>query len=192
MKDMKKIILTIAAAAAMIPVFAGGHLSFKGVEIKGTKEEMVIALGKKGFRFEENNNGTPLVIGNFAGYKDVEVNIIGPVGSDNVTALRAEFPVKMSWVKLENDYETLKALLIKKYGEPSEVVEEFRDGPHDESSKKLMSLIRNNCTWKSVFELKEGRISVYMKHQGPICCVCMLYEDAQAAASEEKAVLKEI
>ena len=67
MKDMKKIILTIAAAAAMIPAFAGGHLSFKGVEIKGTKEEMVIALGKKGFRFEENNNGTPLVIGNFAG-----------------------------------------------------------------------------------------------------------------------------
>ena len=189
---MKKIILSIAAALMLLPAQAGKHLSFKGVEITGTRDEMVAALGKKGFRYEENNNGVPLLIGNFAGYKDVEVNILGPVSSNEATAVRAEFPVKMSWVKLENDYSTLKELLVKKYGEPTTVVEEFRDGPHDESSKKLMSLIRNNCTWKSVFEVKEGRITLFMKHQGPICCVCMLYEDNAGSADVEKAVLKEI
>ena len=176
----------------MIPASAGKHLSFKGVEITGSKDEMVAALSKKGFRYEEENNGVPLLIGNFAGFKDVEVNIISATTSDQVISIRAEFPVKMSWVKLENDYSTLKSLLIKKYGEPAEVVEEFRDGPHDESAKKLVSLIRGHCTWKSVFEMSEGRITLYMKHQGPICCVCMLYEDNAGSKAAEKAVLKEI
>ena len=176
----------------MIPASAGKHLAFKGVEITGSKDEMVSALSKKGFRYEEENNGVPLVIGSFAGYKDVEVNIVPAPTSDEVVAIRAEFTARMSWVKLENDYSTLKDLLIKKYGEPVQVVEEFRDGPHDESAKKLVSLIRNNCTWKSVFEAKEGRITLYMKHQGPICCVCMLYEDNAGSKAAEKAVLKEI
>ena len=190
---MKKLILTIIAIAmAMLPASAGKHLSFKGIEITGSKDEMVAALSKKGFRYEEENKGVPLLIGNFAGYKDVEVNIIPSLSSDEVVAIRAEFPVKMSWVNLENDYSTLKQLLVKKYGKPAEVVEEFRDGPHDESSKKLMSLIRNNCTWKSVFEMAEGRITLYMKHQGPICCVCLLYEDNAGSKDAEKAVLKEI
>ena len=190
---MKKHILTlIAVAIAMLPASAGKHLSFKGVEITGSKDEMVAALSKKGFRYEEENNGVPLVIGNFAGYRDVEVNVIPSVSSGEVTAIRAEFPVKMNWVKLENDYSTLKALLIKKYGEPTQVMEEFRDGPHDESGKKLVSLIRGNCIWQSIFELKEGRITLYMKHQGPICCVCMLYEDNAGTQAAEKAVLKDI
>ncbi|MBO4427310.1 MAG: hypothetical protein J5771_02340 [Bacteroidales bacterium] len=190
---MKKTILAIIATAmAMIPASAGKHLSFKGVEITGTKDEMVAALSKKGFRYEEENDGVPLVIGTFAGFRDVEVNVIPAVTGDEVVAIRAEFPVKMNWVKLENDYSTLKSLLIKKYGEPAEVVEEFRDGPHDESGKKLLSLIRNNCTWKSVFDMKEGRITLFMKHQGPICCVCMLYEDNAGTKAVEKAVLKEI
>ena len=190
---MKKLFLTIIAVAmAMVPASAGKHLSFKGVEITGSKDDMVAALSKKGFRYEEENNGVPLVIGNFAGYKDVEVNVIPDFSSNEVIAIRAEFPVKMNWVKLEKDYSGLKELLIKKYGEPAEVVEEFRDGPHDESAKKLVSLIRGNCTWKSVFEMKEGRITIYMKHQGPICCVCMLYEDNAGSKAAEKAVLKEI
>lgn len=190
---MKKIILSIIAVAmAMIPASAGKHLSFKGVEINGSKDEMVAALAKKGFRYEEENNGVPLVIGNFAGYRDVEVNVIPDFSSNEVIAIRAEFPVRMNWVKLEKDYSTLKELLIKKYGEPAEVTEVFRDGPHDESAKKLVSLIRGNCIWESVFVCKEGKITLYMKHQGPICCVCLYYQDNAGSKTAEKAMLKDI
>ena len=66
----------------------------------------------------------------------------------------------------------------KQYGKPVEVVEEFKDGPFEESSGKLVSLIKSNCTFRSVFETKEGKITLMLKHQGPICYACILYENA--------------
>ena len=69
-------------------------------------------------------------------------------------------------------------MLVKQYGKPAEVVEEFKDGPFEESSEKLVSLIKNRCTYRSVFEPAEGKITLMLKHQGPICFVCVLYENA--------------
>lgn len=68
---MKKILLTLAVALAVLPATAQKHLSFNKVEIKGTTDEMTAALGKKGFKYEETNDGVPLVIGKYAGYSDV-------------------------------------------------------------------------------------------------------------------------
>ena len=176
--DMKRILLALAATLALLPAASAQKpLTFNKVEIKGTTDEMVAALGKKGFKYEETNDGVPLVIGKFAGYSDVEVNII-PNEDGNAVAVRAEIPPRLSWVKLENDYSSLKSMLTKQYGKPVEEVEEFKDGPFEESSGKLVSLIKNNCTFRSVFEAKEGKITLMLKHQGPICYACILYENA--------------
>ena len=157
---MKRTLLALAVAIALIPAAnAQKPLTFNKVEIKGTTDEMVAALGKKGFKYEETNDGVPLVIGKFA------------------VAVRAEIPPRLSWVKLENDYSALKTMLTKQYGKPVEVVEEFKDGPFEESSGKLVSLIKNNCAYRSVFEAKEGKITLMLKHQGPICYACILYEN---------------
>lgn len=190
---MKRLILALALLAA-VPAAADAqkHLTFKGVEIDGTTDDMVTALGKKGFKYEETNNGVPLVIGYFAGYSDVEVNILPFNESGLVYAVRAEFPPRLSWVKLENDYTGLKEKLAKKYGKPVEQVEEFRDGPHEDSSAKLVSLIKNNCTYKSVFKCKEGSITIFLKHQGPICYTCLLYEDKLNASRAEKSIISDL
>ena len=176
---MKKTIIAILLGSLLCNgAFAQKHLVFtKGVEIKGTKTEMVAALAKKGFKYEETNEGVPLVIGKYEGYSDAEVNIISKAGSDRVCAIRAELPARLSWVKLENDYSDMKARLKKKYGAPSETVEEFSDNPV-ESSAKLVSLINNRCRYRTVYTCPEGKITVSLKHLGPICFVCVLYEDA--------------
>ena len=174
---MKKILLTLAVALAVLPATAQKHLSFNKVEIKGTTDEMTAALGKKGFKYEETNDGVPLVIGKYAGYSDVEVNII-PGDDGQVCAIRAEIPPRLSWVKLENDYTSIKAMLAKQFGKPVEEVEKFDGGPFEESSEKLVSLIKNRCTYRSVFESSEGKVTLTLKHQGPICFVCVLYENA--------------
>ena len=175
---MKRILLTLAAAIlAFFAANAQKPLSFNKVDIKGTPEEMTEALTRKGFKYEETNDGVPLVIGKFAGYSDTEVNII-PGEDGQVRAIRAEIPPRLSWVKLENDYTTLKSMLTKQYGKPVEVVEEFKDGPFEESSEKLVSLIKSKCTFRSVFECEDGKITLMLKHQGPICFACILYENA--------------
>ena len=174
---MKRILLAALAAMLLIPgANAQKHLTFNKVEINGTTDEMVAALAKKGFKYEETNEGVPLVIGKFAGYSDVEVNII-PNADSIVCAIRAEIPPRLSWVKLENDYSTLKSMLTKQYGKPVEEVEEFKDGPFEESSGKFVSLVKNNCTFRSVFSAPEGKVTLTLKHQGPICFACVLYEN---------------
>ena len=174
---MKRILLAVLSALLLIPgAYAQKPLTFNKVEIKGTPDEMVAALAKKGFKYEETNDGVPLVIGKFAGYSDVEVNVI-PGADSTVCAIRAEIPPRLSWVKLENDYSSLKSMLTKQYGKPVEEVEEFKDGPFEESSGKLVSLIKNNCTFRTVFEAPEGKVTLMLKHQGPICFACVLYEN---------------
>ncbi len=174
---MKRILLAALAAMLLIPgANAQKHLVFNKVEITGTTDEMTAALAKKGFKYEETNDGVPLVIGKFAGFSDVEVNII-PDDAGQVCAIRAEIPPRLSWVKLENDYSGLKSMLTRQYGKPVEEVEEFKDGPFEESSGKLVSLIKNNCTFRTVFEASEGKVTLMLKHQGPICFACVLYEN---------------
>ena len=86
---MKRILLALAVAIALTPsANAQKPLTFNTVEIKGSTDEMVAALAKKGFKYEETNDGVPLVIGKFAGYSDVEVNII-PGADSTVCAIRA-------------------------------------------------------------------------------------------------------
>lgn len=174
---MKKAILTLAAILAFLPVPAQKPLSFNKVEIKGSVDEMVSALDKKGFKYEETNDGVPLVIGKYAGFTDVEVNII-PDDAGQARAIRAEIPPRLSWVKLENDYSTVKAILTKQYGKAAEDIENFEGGPFEESSEKLVALIKNKCTYRSVFVCNEGKITLTLKHQGPICFVCILFENA--------------
>jgi hypothetical protein len=58
-----------------------------------------------------------------------------------------------------------------------EEVEEFKDGPFEESSGKLVSLIKNNCTYRTVYKAPEGKVTLMLKHQGPICFACVLYEN---------------
>ncbi len=174
---MKRLVLGMLLALSLIPAAnAQKHLSFNKVEIRGTVEEMTAVLAKRGFVYEETNDGVPLVIGKFAGYSDVEVNII-PGEDGQVRAVRAEIPPRLSWVKLENDYSAVKSMLTKQFGKCVEDVQEFQDGPFEESSEKLVSLIKNKCTYRSVFEGEGGKVTLSLKHQGPICYVCVLYEN---------------
>ena len=175
-----------------LPSNAAKHLVFKNVEINGSVEDVKNALSKKGFKYEENNNRVPLMIGSFAGYSDVEVNIIPQASSDKVCAIRAELPPRLSWVKLENDYTGLKDKLKRKYGNPVEEVETFSGSKPEDSSAKLVALIVNNCTYRSVFECKEGKITLFLKHQGPICYVALLYEDRINSEESEKTVMSEL
>ena len=177
---MKKTVLAIAVllGALAFEASAQKHLVFtKGVEIKGTKVEMVSALAKKGFTYEESNDGMPLLIGKFEGYSDSEINVLSRPGSDIACAIRAELPARLSWVKLVNDYDDMKKKLTKRFGKPAEVEESFADDP-GESSEKLVSLINNRCTYRSVFSCDEGKVTLTLKHFGPVCFVCVLFEDA--------------
>ena len=68
---MKRILLTIFVLLFTVGSFAQEHMTFKGVEIDGTPDEMVEKLSKVGFKYEglSEEEGIYYMKGKFAGYQ---------------------------------------------------------------------------------------------------------------------------
>lgn len=69
-----------------------------------------------------------------------------------------------NWSSLERDYDHLKSMLTQKYGEPTEVVEQFqgRTNPNT-NNEKLHELMMDRCTWYTTFETTKGDIQLSLQ-----------------------------
>ncbi len=123
---MKKALLLLSLMAIMgVGMAQEQHLSFKGVPIDGTLKQYTNAMIKAGFHFEGTEGGLSILSGDFAGFKDCIVGVSTLSNCDVVSHIAALFPDRETWSLLLNDYEQLKAMLTKKYGDPDTVREKF-------------------------------------------------------------------
>ena len=90
-------------------VSSDNPLSFKGIPITGTSSEFGTKLVRAGFR----NSGNGVYVGDFAGYGNCKVTL---VGNNPVTGVRVDFPTISDWDSLEKSYDNLQASLTQKYG----------------------------------------------------------------------------
>ena len=89
------------------------------------------------------------------------------------------FPERDTWSSLSSDYFNLKELLIEKYGEPSDVVEEFDtySEPRDDNSK-MHEVGMNRCIYYSTMETENGSIQLSIENNGVIASfVTLIYFD---------------
>lgn len=160
---MKKMVLSLILAMMACAMMAQEHMTFKGVEIDGTMEEFVAKLKEKGFVYEGEENGVAIMRGDFAGYGDCEVAVLTMGDEDVVNAVGVMFHEREEWTAIETDYNTLKAMLIEKYGRPYSVVEEFNGRTFDDNRMKFYCLTSDRCQWSSMFETELGTIELYMQ-----------------------------
>ena len=83
-------------------VSSDNPLSFKGIPITGTSSEFGTKLVRAGFR----NSGNGVYVGDFAGYGNCKVTL---VGNNPVTGVRVDFPTISDWDSLEKSYDNLQA-----------------------------------------------------------------------------------
>ena len=176
---MRRIFLSLFVAfVAFATTFAQGeseHLTFKGVPIDGTLDEYVAKMKQAGFTYLTTYNGTAVLEGNFAGYKGCKIIVIAHTSNSKVYGVGVMFPEHESWTALETDYDNLKLMLMQKYGEPSECVENFHGHITPETNNdKLHELKMDNCTWKTTYETSKGSICVSLSHAGLTSCYVML------------------
>ena len=71
-------------------------------------------------------DGTAVLQGDFAGFKGCIIGVSTLKTTNVVNTIAVIFPECDNWSKLENNYQTLKEMLIQKYGEPADCVEKFQ------------------------------------------------------------------
>lgn len=176
---MKKSLLSLFLVLTTLLSFAqtSDHLTFKGVPIDGTLEEYVSKMKKSGFSHLGTEDGTALLNGDFAGYKNCYVGVSTLKQKDLVHKIAVIFPDKDTWSTLSGNYFDLKRMLTEKYGKPSDVVEKFDvpsySQPRDDQDK-MYKVKFDNCKYYSIWETDKGEIQLSIDHNGVTNCFVKL------------------
>lgn len=162
---MKKFLLVAICALFATVAFAQSseseHLTFKGVPIDGTLSQYVAKMKTAGFSYLGEEDGTALLKGDFAGFKGCTIGVSTLEGVDVVNRIVVLFTSRNEWSSLERDYNHLKDMLTKKYGEPSEVVQEFVNSYSSRNNTaKMLALGSDECTWFTTFSTEKGNIQL--------------------------------
>lgn len=157
----KHLTLFLACLVFAGNVFAQQHLSFKGVPINGTLKEYTDAMVKAGFHYELTQDGTALLTGDFAGYKDCTVGVSTLKNLDVVSRIAVLFPNKDTWSAVLGDHEHLKAMLTEKYGTPSYSQEKFTGYVGDYDNNLVMHALKDDeYVWYTIFTTELGDIEL--------------------------------
>jgi hypothetical protein len=157
------------------------HLVFKGVPIDGTLNEYVSKMKQEGFTNLGTENGTALLNGDFAGYKDCIVGVSILKQKDLVHKIGVVFPEKDTWSTLSGNYFDLKEMLTEKYGEPFDVIEKFDRPSYSQpldDNDKMHEVKVDNCKYYSIWKTDKGEIKLSIEHESVIrCYILLLYFD---------------
>ncbi len=185
---MKKYLLVFVAFVMGVAAWgqsASKHLTFKELPIDGTQEEFARKLERIGFTFVRVDSEGTMLAGGVAEYPDCEVAVFTPRGVRDVSSVGVIFPGRTSWAEVMKDYSTLKNMLIRKYGTPDKVMEQFLCSMRPSSDdEKLNCLREDQCKYATSFDIDEGDILLQMGHDNHgVCYVTLGYRDKQNAAN---------
>ena len=168
------------------------HLTFKGVPIDGTLDDYVSKMKQNGFTHVQTQDGTAILNGDFAGYKDCTVGVSTLKQKDLVYVIVVMFSEKNTWSTLSGNYFDLKQMLNEKYGTPSEVVEQF-DGysqPRDDENR-MYKVKFDNCKYSSTWQTDKGGIVLSIGHNRINSCFVNLSYFDKINGSKIKAKAKD-
>lgn len=177
---MKHIIITV------LVVFFGGicqaqteHMKFKGIPMEGTLQSFTNQLIKKGYTHIVTQDGTSLLTGEFASYKNCTIGVVTD-NSGAICKVVVFFPDMDKWGDLYGCYAIYKEMLIEKYGRPSQS-EEYFETPYDtDAAEKMFGVKFDKCKYYSSFSCEQGSITLEISHNDVTRCFVMLsyYDNA--------------
>ena len=174
------------------------HLKFKGVPIDGTLNEYVAKMKQAGFYHEGTEDGVALLSGEFAGYSDCVVGVKTLQKLNLVHEIVVLFPSQDKWAGLIYDYERLKTMLSKKYGEPDECVERFVSTPIyinlNDDNDKMDEVMNDHCEYYSTYNTDNGSITLTIGNDGYSfgCRVKLFYTDKMNSKIFDNAAMEDL
>ena len=180
---MRTLFLSFLAVIMSISTFAQSseHMSFKGVPIDGTLNEYVAKMKQSGFQYLGAEDGTAILNGDFAGYKNCHIGVSTLKKIDLVHKIGVIFPNQETWSRLSSNYSDLKQMLTEKYGNPNDEAELFDVKPYQlplDDNMKMHQVGMDNCKFYTVWKTDKGDIELSIDHSGfTSCFVKVVYFD---------------
>lgn len=186
--------LSVCISFAQTNADSSKHLTFKGVPIDGTLEQYVFKMKQSGFKHTSTKDGTAILQGDFAGYKDCYIGVSTLKQSDLVHKIVVLFPDKDTWSTLYGNYSDLKQMLTEKYGNPSVIEEKFDTySEPDDDRSKLHHVKMDRCKYYSVWKTDKGEIQLSINHNGVSSCFVQLaYFDKINSQAVKKQALDDL
>lgn len=180
---MRKILVTITFAFAVINILAQEHLSFKGIPIEGSMKVFCQKLKNKGFTLTGHEENIAIFSGDFTGRK-ATVGVYATDDGKNVHSVVVISEVSGEWNTLVNTYDYYKALYTRKYGEPS-ACREFNPSLRDSNILLMHELGQGTVTYASTWDITGGIIELSIGNAGySNGVVTIRYVDAQNAEAK--------
>ena len=176
---MKKLFAILSLSSLLLAgsvICQAQHLTFKGIPITGTLKEFTNAMVQKGFHHELTQDGVALFSGDFAGNEDCSIGVLTLHNQDMVNRVSVFFSDHDTWPSLQHQYEILKSLLTKKYGDPAEWSERFTSMLITSDYDKISALRSGEYYWYTKFITENGEIRVSLVegmeyHTGRVCLI---------------------
>ena len=183
---------------------------FKGIEITGTVDQFGSQILSQGFTFVGKQSYGSIYLGRFAGMDDCFVILVPVENSNDIASVNVMIGLKISeygdvysyetWEKLLGDYEDLKELLTKKYGEPTEQNAGFsKDASTSSSFMKLYAVKDGQSEYYAEWgdpdiDKMVVRISIAGgKSMGFDCAVIVLtYWNVEKSKDSEKEIIDDL
>ena len=151
------------------------HLTFKGIPINGSPEEISKQLQAQGFvQTEVFQNESICLTGTFAAVENCIIVINYSKLIETTWAIIVWFPEEDSWFFLKEQYQLFKDMFIKKYGRPEKDFGFFMPPYEDGDDDELTALRSEHATYMSFFYTDLGVIAVELDKS---CCLKITYED---------------
>ncbi len=186
--------LTFCISFAQTNADHSNHLTFKGVPLDGTLEQYIVKMKQNGFKHLTTKDGTAILQGDFAGYKDCHVGVSTLNKSNLVHKIGVIFQDQDTWSTLSGNYFDLKQMLTEKYGKPSNVVEKFESKfKREDDASNMYEVKFDRCKYFSIWETDKGSIQLTIDHNGVTSCfVKLLYFDKINSATVKKQAIDDL
>ena len=181
---MKRILFILALVMSAVTMMGQEHLKFKGIPIDGTLESVTQQLEDKGYTRVERGDDLQIMSGDFAGYSNCKIIISTAKNQDLVYVVLVSFEKQTTWRSLYGNYNNLKEMLAKKYGDPSFNIEQF----HREITPGYEMYYLDECRYSTLYELDHGKILVTISKNSE---VLLAYYDQINNAINEQASMQE-
>lgn len=148
----------------------GQHLLFKQIPITGDIHKFINQLTNVGYSLIEpysNVYHAATLLGSFAGNNNCTIAALGTPKSSIAYAVMIFFQEHHIWYTLKDQYMLIKNQLSKKYGAPQSY-ENFMDPYLEGDGMELTALWSDHCTYLSVFNVDNGKITVSMSKEAKV------------------------
>ena len=191
----KKIIATLSLFFLTFFSFCQSinHIDFEGVPVDGTFDVFVPKMLINDYRFDEFYGDIAVFKGKYNGQK-CSVGAVAESESGVVHMVGVIFESHYSWTQIYKDYIKHKKYLAEKYGEPSEVFEEFAGEEPKNDSDRMYKLINDSCLFACSWVLENGVIVMSIESEDYFNNhVIITYIDSantKKVATEEEKILR--